>query len=491
MGKGSKMLEKCGKVGRGRKYYRLAGASNGEGVEQPSDGSIAKLVLESEWAVEVEEALWKGRIEWKAELVNKVLKRLWNHGPKALQFFKHLDRHPTYIHSPSSFHHAIDIAARMHDYNSAWAFFSRMRSLRCGPSPKSFAILAERYASNGKPHRAVRAFLSMHLHGCPQDLHSFNTLLDILCKSHRVDMAHHLFKTLFSRFKPDAVSYNIIANGYCLLKRTPLALQVLKEMVHRGIQPTLVSYNTLLKGYFRSNQIKDAWAFYLEMQKRKCQIDVVTYTTMIHGFGVAGDVKKSRRVFHEMVKEGVVPSVATYNALIQVLCKKDTVENAVLVFEDMVTEGVCLPNLVTYNLVIRGLCHVGDMERALGFMGRMEEHGLRPSVQTYNVVIRYFCDAGEIEKGLDMFGKMGDGSCLPNLDTYNVLISAMFMRKKSEDLVVAGKLLIEMVDRGFLPRKFTFNRVLDGLVITGNQEFAKEILRMQSRCGRIVRRLKL
>ncbi|KHN21111.1 Pentatricopeptide repeat-containing protein, mitochondrial [Glycine soja] len=335
------------------------------------------------------------------------------------------------------------------------------------------------------PHRAVRTFLSMAEHGIRQDLHSFNTLLDILCKSKRVETAHSLLKTLTSRFRPDTVTYNILANGYCLIKRTPMALRVLKEMVQRGIEPTMVTYNTMLKGYFRSNQIKEAWEFYLEMKKRKCEIDVVTYTTVIHGFGVAGDVKKAKRVFHEMVKEGVVPNVATYNALIQVLCKKDSVENAVVVFEEMAREGVCVPNVVTYNVVIRGLCHVGDMERALGFMERMGEHGLRACVQTYNVVIRYFCDAGEVEKALEVFGKMGDGSCLPNLDTYNVLISAMFVRKKSEDLVVAGKLLMEMVDRGFLPRKFTFNRVLNGLVITGNQDFAKEILRMQSRYSKL------
>lgn len=56
---------------------------------------------------------------------------------------------------------------------------------------------------------------------------------------------------------------------------------------------------------------------------------------------------------------------------------------------------------------------------------------------------------------------------------YNVLISAMFVRKKSEDLVVAGKLLMEMMARGFLPRKFTYNRVLNGLALTGNQEFGQ------------------
>ncbi|OIV89474.1 hypothetical protein TanjilG_20936 [Lupinus angustifolius] len=455
----------------------------------PQDAAIAKLVLESD-PESLSEVLSNPTLQWTPHLVDQVLKRLWNHGPKALQFFKHLDCNPFYTHSASSFDHAIDIAARLRDYRTAWTLLHRMRSLRCGPTPRTFAIIAERYVSAGKAHRAVKVFLSMHEHGCRQDLNSFNTILDVLCKSRRVEMAYSLFKMLRSRFKCDSVTYNVIANGWCLIKRTPMAMRVLKEMVERGIEPTLVTYNILLKGYFRTGQFQEAWNFFLEMKKRECEIDVVTYTTMVHGFGVGGEVKKSKRVFDMMVTEGVVPSVATYNALIQVLCKKDNVQNAALVFAEMVRKG-CVPNLTTYNVLIRGLCHSGDMERALELMARMEKDDCRPNVQTYNVVIRYFCDAGDIEKGLNMFEKMGDGSCLPNLDTYNILIGAMFVRKKSDDLVVAGKLLLEMIDRGFLPRKFTFNRVLNGLALTGNQDFAKEIMRMQSSCGRVPRHLKL
>jgi pentatricopeptide repeat protein len=211
---------------------------------------------------------------------------------------------------------------------------------------------------------------------------------------------------------------------------------------------------------------------------------------VIHGFGVAGEIKRARKVFDKIVKKGVLPSVATYNAFIQVLCKKDNVDNAIVIFEEMVVKGY-VPNSITYNLVIRGLCHRGEMERAMEFMGRMKDDGCEPNVQTYNLVIRYFCDEGEIDKALDLFQKMTSGDCLPNLDTYNILISAMFVRKKSDDLLVAGNLLIEMVDRGFVPRKFTFNRVLNGLLLTGNQGFAKEILRLQSRCGRLTRKIKL
>lgn len=454
------------------------------------DANLVNLILKSGSEALTREILHNPIVEWTPDLVNKVLKLLWNHGPKALQVFKLLDHHPNYAHSSSSFDHAIDIAGRLRDYKTLWTLVARMRSRRLGPNPKTFAIIAERYVSAGKPDKAVKVFLSMHEHGCPQDLNSFNTILDVLCKSNRVEKAYNLFKVCKGRFKVDSVSYNIIANGWCLIKRTPKALEMFEEMLKKGLNPNLATYNIMLKGYFRAGQIKEAWEFFLQMKKRKCEIDVVTYTTLVHGFGVVGEIKRAQKVFNEMFGEGVLPSVATYNALIQVLCKKDSVENAIIVFEDLVRKGY-MPNSITYTVLIRGLCHAGEMERAVEFMNRMKDDECEPNVQIYNIVIRYYCDAGEIEKGLNFFEKMGSGNCLPNLDTYNILISAMFLRKKSDDLFVAGKLLIEMVDRGFLPRKFTFNRVLDGLLLTGNQDFAKEILRLQSRCGRLPRQIKL
>ncbi|KAL3528297.1 hypothetical protein ACH5RR_007619 [Cinchona calisaya] len=450
--------------------------------------SVTNLILKTN--PEILPQKLPGLTQWTPDLVHTILKRLWNHGPKALQFFKILDSHHTYTHSATAFDYGIDIAARMRDYKTLWALVVRMRARKLGPGPKTFAIIIERYVASGKADKAVDVFLSMHKHGCPQDLNSFNTLLDVLCKAKRAEMAYNLFKMFRGKFRADMVSYNIVANGFCLIKRTPKALEILKQMVERGLDPNVMTYNIILKGFFRAGQTKEAWEFFLQMKRRKCEIDVVTYTTMVHGFGVAGEVERSRKLFDEMVGAGVLPSVATYNALIQVLCKKDNVENAILVFDEMLWKGY-VPNVTTYNLVIRGLCHVGNMDRAVEYMDRLKDDECEPNVQTYNLLIRYYCDDGEIEKGLELFEKMSSGHCLPNLDTYNILISAMFVRKKSDDLVVAGKLLLEMIDRGFLPRRFTFNRVLNGLLLTGNQGFAREILRLQSRFGRLPHQFRL
>ncbi|XP_072062196.1 pentatricopeptide repeat-containing protein At1g74900, mitochondrial-like [Arachis hypogaea] len=129
--------------------------------------AVAKLVLQSDPKT-LSEALAKPTFQWSPHLVDRVLKLLWNHGPKALQFFNVLVRHPTYLHSPSSFDHAVNIAARMRDYQAAWALVVCMRSLSIGPTPKTLAILADHYASTGKVHWDVNVFLSMHHHGCRQ-----------------------------------------------------------------------------------------------------------------------------------------------------------------------------------------------------------------------------------------------------------------------------------------------------------------------------------
>ncbi|KAI5675314.1 hypothetical protein M9H77_06264 [Catharanthus roseus] len=454
----------------------------------PDPNTITNLILETD--PQTLSHIFHNLTEWTPDLACTILKRLWNHGPKALEFFSLLDRHNAYILSATAFDYAIDIAARMRDYKTLWTLVARMRAQKLGPSPKTFAIITERYVSCGKSDKAVKIFLSMHKHGCPQDLTSFNSFLDVLCKAKRVEMAYKLLKIFRGKFRADTVSYSIIANGFCLVKRTPKALEILKEMVERGLSPTLTTYNIMLKGFFRAGQLNEAWKFFLEMKRRKCEIDVVTYTTMVHGFGVKGEVERARKVFDEMIGAGVLPSVASYNALIQVLCKKDDVENGILVFHEMLRKGY-IPNVTTYNVIIRGLCHDGKMDRAMEYTERMKDNQCDANVQTYNVIIRYYCDAGETEKGLEVFEKMGEGHCLPNLDTYNILISAMFVRKKSDDLLVAGKLLVEMIGRGFLPRKFIFNRVLNGLLLTGNQDFAREILRNESGLGRLPRHFRL
>lgn len=409
-----------------------------------------------------------------------------------------VDHNPSYVPAASTLDHVIDIAARLRDRGAVSRIISIRHKARIPSTPRTFAVLMERYVNTGKADRAVRVFLSMHKQGCIQDLSSFNTLLDVMCKSGRVEKACSLFRVFRRRFGADCITYNIIADGWCRIKQTPRAIATLKDMVESGIDPTLTTYNILLKGFFRAGQVKEALEFFRQMKIRcierdssGCGPDVVSYTTVVHGLGVAGHVDKARKVFEEMIKNGCNPSIPTYNAMIQVLCKKDSVKNAIKMFEQMTATG-CVPNTITYNLITRGFCHSGDMDGAEGFVSRMKLDGCKPNVQTYNILIRHRMEAGDIDHGLELFKEMIKGrDCLPDKDTYNVMISGMFVRKRSEDMITARNLVLDMLERGHLPRRFMFNRVLNGLLLTGNQESARELLRVQSSCRRLQKEIHL
>ncbi|RLM79695.1 pentatricopeptide repeat-containing protein [Panicum miliaceum] len=410
-----------------------------------------------------------------APVANAVLKLLWHHAPRALLFFNALLRLPPGARelSPCTVDLALDLAARLRHprqlTSSVLALFPRHG---LAFTPRTFPILFERFAvSQRRPDLAVRLFLSLHRsHGVAQDLPLFNSLLDALVKSRHAGKAASLVRALERRFPPDAVTYNILADGWCRVKDTSRALDILRLM--------------------------HAWDFFLQMKKRgitdeNCKPDVVSYTTVLHGLGVSGQLDKARKVFDEMSKEGCLPSTATYNALIQVICKKGNVEDAVAVFDDMIGKGY-VPNVVTYTVFIRGLCHAGKIDRAMKLLERMKSEGCEPNVQTYNVLIGYSFEEGEIEKALDLFERMSKGiECLPNQDTYNIIISAMFVRKRAEDMAVAARMVVDMVDRGYLPRRFMFNRVLNGLMLTGNQELSRKLLRMQEKYARLRREIRL
>ncbi|ERM94418.1 hypothetical protein AMTRI_Chr04g189960 [Amborella trichopoda] len=432
----------------------------------------------------------KSSPNWTPQLITQTLKSLWNDGPKAFLLFTHLSKTHQSL-TLESFDLIIDILGRMRDFKKLWSLVSEMPRHGLHPSHKTFAIIMERYVSAGKADRAIRAFSLMQIHGCPPNLQAFNTLLDILCKSKRVERAQELFRALRHRFKPDTITYNILADGWCIVRKTQMAVRVFREMVELDLSPSLSTYNILLKGFFRTGELTSAWSFFVEMKKRGCVPDAITYTTLVHGFGMAGDLDKACKIFEGVKEKGCLPNVATYNAMIMVLCKKGPLERAKLIFSEMENKGY-EPNLTTYNLLIRAFSHDGrDMEGALGLLERMREKGCTPSVQTHNILMRSFCEIGEVERAFEVWERMEGEGCFGNLDSYNVMLSALCVNERREEFLRAGKMVVEMVERGHVPQRLVFTRVVNGLLLTGNQGFAKELLRVQSQCKRLCREIRL
>ncbi|XP_031491719.1 pentatricopeptide repeat-containing protein At1g74900, mitochondrial-like [Nymphaea colorata] len=440
---------------------------------------VAKLVLRY-CGNALNVALRRSGVAWSPLLASRLLRLFRSDARRFLRLHRWLSRHRPSCLGPAATDLLVDALGRAHRLDA----LRRAVDGHSSPSIRTFAIAAERLVSAGRSDLAVRLFLESPT---PPTLPLLNALLAALCRSGRIAEAESLFRSLRRRIPPDAITFNTLADGWCRAGSVERAVETLRRMVmDAGIQPTAASYNILLKGFLRTNRIQKAIEFFREMIRRGCKPDAVTYTTLISEFGRAGEVDRAFKIFEEMIDPGGChPTPATYNAMIQLLCRKVSTDKGLNLFNEMKKKGYN-PNKTTYNILLKGLCDAHRVDQAMEFLTRMKkESEFGPNTQTYNILIRGFCMVGEIERGRILLAEMGKDGCIPDSDSYSILVSAFCATRKKNEVLESGKLLQEMIEKGFTPPRLTVNRVMNGLIMTGNQEFAREFLRRHSQCGRL------
>uniref|UniRef100_A0A1S3EIB3 Pentatricopeptide repeat-containing protein At1g77405 n=2 Tax=Cicer arietinum TaxID=3827 RepID=A0A1S3EIB3_CICAR len=215
-----------------------------------------------------------------------------------------------------------------------------------------------------------------------------------------------------------------------------------------GCKPDIQAYNSLINAMCNVGNFTKARHLLQQMELPgfRCPPDTFTYTILIssycrYGIKISGCKKAVRRrlyeankLFRVMVFRGIVPDVVTYNALIDGCCKTYRVGRALELFDDMKKRG-CVPNRVTYDSFIRYYCAVNEIDKAVEFlrdMQRLNDEGVVASCSSYTPIIHALC---EVERVVD-----------------------------------AWSFVVELVDRGFVPREYTYKLVCDGLVLKGEDE---------------------
>ncbi|KAJ6390368.1 hypothetical protein OIU77_024559 [Salix suchowensis] len=150
--------------------------------------------------------------------------------------------------------------------------------------------------SKGGLWEAARSLSSeMVNRGIVQDIFTYNTLLDAVCKGGQLDMA---FEIMFEE-----------------------AMDVCREMENSGIRKDVVTYNALLGGYGKQYKYDVVRRVFEEMKARHVSPNLLTYSTLIDVYSKGGLYREAMDVFREFKKAGLKADVVLYSALIDALCK--------------------------------------------------------------------------------------------------------------------------------------------------------------------------
>ncbi|KAB1210420.1 hypothetical protein CJ030_MR6G007171 [Morella rubra] len=210
----------------------------------------------------------------------------------------------------------------------------------------------------------------------------------------------------------------------------------------------------------------DKWLQCLEvfrwMQKQRWYVaDNGIYSKLISVMGKKGQIRMAMWLFSEMRNSGCRPDTSVYNALITAHLhsrdKAKALEKALGYFEKMKGIEWCKPNIVTYNILLRGFAQARKVDKVNALFKDLDDSINSPDIYTYNGVMDAYGKNGMIRDMESVLSRMKSKQCKPDIITFNLLIDSYGKKQEFDKMEQVFKSLLHSKEKPTLP---TFNSMI-------------------------------
>ena len=381
-----------------------------------------------------------------------------------------------------------------------------------------FNSLIRSYGEGGLFKESIKLFQTMKSIGVSPSVVTFNSILSILLRRGRTNMAKAVYDEMLSTYgvTPDVYTYNILIRGFCKNSMVDEGFHFFKEMMSFDCDPDVVTYNTLVDGLCQAGKVSIAHNLVNGMRK-KCKDlnpNIVTYTTLIRGYCMKQEIDKALVILEEMNTMGLKPNVISYNTLIKGLCETHKLDQIKDILEQMIGNGGFSPDTCTFNTLIHAHCSAGNLDEALKVFENMKKFQVPADSASYSVLIRSLCQRGDYDTAEKLFDELFEKEILlnnfgskPLAASYSPMFQYLcehgktkkaegvlrqLMKRGTQDhlsykTVIMGhckegayengyELLMWMLRRDFLPDVEMYDCLIDGLLQKDKPLLAKETL---------------
>ncbi|KAE8707803.1 T27c4.14 protein isoform 1 [Hibiscus syriacus] len=332
--------------------------------------------------------------------------------------------------------------------------------------------ILQNLCSNGKLNDASRLIEIMaHQNQIPHFPSCINLIRGFV-KVNELDKANKVLQIMImSGGIPDNITYNMMVRGLCKKGRIRSANDLLEDMSLSGCPPDVITYNTIIRCMFDNGFFDQAVGFWKDQLRKGCPPYLITYIILIELVCKHCGTARAMEVLHDMAIEGCYTNIVTYNSLVNLTCKLGKYDDAALVIYNIISYGL-EPNAVTYNTMIHY-----EVDEILAIM---KETSHPPTVVTYNMLINGLCKYGPLDRAISIFDQIVSRNCSPDIVTYNTLLGALSKEGMNRLNQVEGAIGILKVMAGWEHRVGTssYKMVVLQLCKVDNLDLAIQVLEM-------------
>ncbi|KAL2245444.1 putative pentatricopeptide repeat-containing protein At3g15200 [Sesamum indicum] len=387
------------------------------------------------------------------DLILNVLKRHRSDWKPAYAFFIWVCRTKRligFLPGTTIYNEILDILGRMKRFKEFLQVLDEMSRRKNLINERTYGIVVSRFSAAHKVDEAIEFFNKIEDFGLERNLVAFQTLLLSLCRYKHVEEAEVLFRNKKSEFRDDIKTWNIILNGWCVLRSLPDAKRFWKDIIASECQPDKFTYGIFINSLSKSGKISTAVKLLRTMWEKGCRPDVAICNTVIDGLCFKKRIPEALQIFSVMNERDCSPNVATYNSLIKHLCKIRRMDKVHELLHEMEKKGEsCAPNDLTYGYLLKAAKKPEEVD---GILERMEKSGCKLQADTYNLVLRLFMEWGDEGRLKYTWNEMERSGLGPDQRSYTIIIHGLYDKGKIE---YALEYFVEMMSKGMVPESRT------------------------------------
>ncbi|XP_058100663.1 pentatricopeptide repeat-containing protein At1g06270 [Magnolia sinica] len=188
----------------------------------------------------------------------------------------------------------------------------------------------------------------------------------------------------------------------------------------------------------------------------------------------SGHRKSVAQILSEVRAIGYSPDRTTCNYLLSSLCAVDELAEAVAILRDMRGAG-CEPDSESYGAVIAAACEARRTDAAAELVREMvAELRLTPRQGTVVRIVAAMRANREVLRAAEMVEFLEREGCGVGFQSHEMVVEGCLERK---EFVAAGKAVMEMAGRGFIPYIHVRQKVVEGLTVIGERDLASAVRR--------------
>ncbi|PQM41758.1 pentatricopeptide repeat-containing protein [Prunus yedoensis var. nudiflora] len=379
-----------------------------------------------------------------------------------LKFFDWAFKRP-YCCSPDGFAYSslLKLLARFRVLSEIELVMEQMKFEEVKPTIDALSFVIRAYADSGLVDKALDFYcFVVKVYDCVPDVFACNTLLNVLVKNRRVDVARRVYDEMAEKGGGDHVCMDnystcIMVKGLCKAGKVEEGRKLIEDRWGQSCVPNVVFYNTLIDGYCKKGDVENANQLFKQLKLKGFLPTLETYGAMINGYCKEGNFKAIDRLLMEMKERGLTINVQVHNSIVDARCKHGSSAKGV----DSITERGHKPDLVSYGALIHGLVVSGEVDTALTVRDRMMENGVVPDAGIFNVLMSGLCKRGRLSTAKLLLDQMLDQNIPPDAFVYATLVDGLI---RNGDLDEAKKLFGLTIDQGLDPGVVGYNAMIKG-----------------------------